>query len=332
MFLRQRYESCDLLGHMAETIFRRCSGLRDHWPGWGWHKPFCRILSHTGTIWNGFIFSGLRRFRSGCIKCIKLKSRTQKLLQEGHWKHKSQQESFVCCYAMLCNALQCYAMLCNVMALHMISCSQKRFIVWKSVMVSTDFSASLHKIRSASEIRSAPGRKHWFLVWSLPQELKAQPDSIDEARNQEIWEQKKWHVRLTKVRCVHHLPRDSLLFPWWPWCPTGEVDDVALFVELASERILVSRRWIDCHSLPFIAIDCHCLFPVRIVPLHQEIHKRPWEAMTGWETARTHDLKVWRACRTHRPKIHTNSQPHLYVMHCLFSSLSLSDMLEPIID
>ena len=238
---------------MADTIFRR------KLPVWGItdqaesaEADTNQTLSHSVA----FCRTGLRRFRSGCIK---LKSRTQKLLlQEGHWKHKSQQESFVCCYAM-----QCYAMLCNVMALHMISCSQKRFIVWKSVMVSWSPLTSLPrytKFVSASEISSAPGRKHWFLVWSLRQELKAQPDSIDEeARNQaksgskknDTWDLQRWGA------CI--MPRDSLLFPWGPWCRTGEVDDVALFVELASERILVSRRWIDCHSLPFIAIHCHLL-------------------------------------------------------------------------
>lgn len=155
-------------------------------------------------------------------------------------------------------------MLCNVMALYMMSCSQKRFIVWKSVMVSTDFTASLHKIR--------------FRLWNHSTWEKALVFGViasagtQSSARQHWWGGKKSRNQVAnltretyKGECIMH--RDSLLFPWWPWRPTGEVDDVALFVELASERILVSRRWIDCHSLihslPLIAIACSLseLFP-----------------------------------------------------------------------
>ena len=254
MFLRQRYESCDLLGHIwthgRHDFPQKTSGLRDHWPGWvswSWQTRHCRILSHSvaqGCAASGRDASSWSPGRRSC--CCKRDIENTKV---------NKNPLYV--------AMLCYAMLCNVMALHMISCSQKRFIVWKSVMVSWSPLTSLPrytKFVSASEISSAPGRKHWFLVWSLRQELKAQPDSIDEeARNQaksgskknDTWDLQRWGA------CI--MPRDSLLFPWGPWCRTGEVDDVALFVELASERILVSRRWIDCHSLPFIAIHCHLL-------------------------------------------------------------------------
>jgi hypothetical protein len=106
MFLRQRYESCDLLGHIwthgRHDFPQKTSGLRDHWPGWvswSWHKPdtvaFCRILSHRAAP----LPVGMHQVEVQDAEVVAARGTL-----------KTQKSTRILCM-LLCYAMQCYAML-----------------------------------------------------------------------------------------------------------------------------------------------------------------------------------------------------------------------------